>query len=94
MFKLEVEPKRKRSSARIGIWILGADARGAVPALSILAENPDRPRSWMAFELLGAIGVPAVPALNRLTDAPDPHVRTEALRTLREIRLRVASSAL
>jgi hypothetical protein len=94
MFNMEVEPKRRRSGARIGIRILGANASGAVPGLCVLARNPDQIKSLMAFELLEAIGDPAVPALNRLTDDPDARVSADAFRTLGCIRFQGALKTL
>lgn len=83
-----------RSNGRSGILILGADASGAVPDLCVLAQDPDRIKSRIAFELLDAIGDPAVPALNRLTDASNANVRTSAFNTLHSIRMRTALETL
>jgi hypothetical protein len=92
ILKLESEPRKRRSGARLGILILRADAAGAVPAIYKVATNSDSLRALMAIELLEAIGDPAVPALNRLTNAPDKDVRAFAFDALSRIAARNAAS--
>ena len=71
-----VDPATRRDAVLWCFWILGSDARPAIPDLVELTKTPKAARD--AILCLGFIGAPAMPALTKLADSPDERLRSQA----------------